>query len=309
MDLSDAEKPTKIDMESINDDIVEAVIIQLQSTANRPHLVKELATVLAQSLSSVQHSANPCAIISSRLASYLKRPCWSASAPCPLAKELEAIHPRRTYYFLTTCPRQLFTESIPILPTSQSIVTPSVSLTDDSGSDDADARRRELSPSPEVDLSPHQFEEEADDDFVMPITPVGSFSNQRHLLPRRISRHNSPPLEKDEREFTQTANVLQKRKFTKETPTSESADRSTSSEYGYRDEMWFGDNRLFAPATFITSPAVNPNNLSSGISGVKSSARKEDEGESWLMMSKLLEWEGGAESIEIDELDGLLDAC
>lgn len=53
-DTSDADKPTKIDMESINDDIVEAVIVQLQSTANRPHLVKELATVLAQSLTSVQ---------------------------------------------------------------------------------------------------------------------------------------------------------------------------------------------------------------------------------------------------------------
>lgn len=126
------------------------------------------------------------------------------------------------------------------------------------------------------------------------------------MLPRRISRHNSPPLEKDEREFTQTANVLQKRKFAKETPTSEPADRS--SEYGYRDDMWFGENRIFAPSTFITSPSVNSHTFSTGISGVKSSARKEEEAESWLMMSKLLEWEG-AESIEVDELDGLLDAC
>ena len=36
----------EIDMESVNDDIVEAVILQLQKTGNRPHLVKELATVL-----------------------------------------------------------------------------------------------------------------------------------------------------------------------------------------------------------------------------------------------------------------------
>jgi hypothetical protein len=43
-----------IDFETINDDIVEAVIVQLQSTGNRPHLVKELATVLAQRLTSVQ---------------------------------------------------------------------------------------------------------------------------------------------------------------------------------------------------------------------------------------------------------------
>jgi hypothetical protein len=45
---------SKIDFETIKDDIVEAVIIQLQSTGNRPHLVKELATVLAQRLTSVQ---------------------------------------------------------------------------------------------------------------------------------------------------------------------------------------------------------------------------------------------------------------
>ena len=45
---------TKIDLASVNDDIVEAVIVQLQTTGNRPHLVKDLATVLGQSLASVQ---------------------------------------------------------------------------------------------------------------------------------------------------------------------------------------------------------------------------------------------------------------
>lgn len=307
--MTDVDHPSKIDIEGINDDIVEAVIVQLQSTANRPHLVKELATVLAQRLTSVQHSANPCAIISSRLASYLKRACWSALAPCPLAKELEAIHPRRTYYFLTTCPRQPLPDSSSLLPSRQSVVTPSVSLTDDSGSDDADARRRELSPSPEVDLSPHQFED-GDDDFSMPATPIGSFhSHQRHMPPRRVSRHNSPPLEKDEREFTQTADVLQKRKLNEEAPISESIERGASFEYGHRDDIWFGDHRMFGPTAFITSPSMKPSGFSTGISSVMSSARKEDEAESWLKLSKLLEWDKGAESIEIDELDGLLDAC
>ncbi|KAH6982101.1 hypothetical protein BKA56DRAFT_672874 [Ilyonectria sp. MPI-CAGE-AT-0026] len=307
--MTDVDHPSKIDIEGINDDIVEAVIGQLQSTANRPHLVKELATVLAQRLTSVQHSANPCAIISSRLASYLKRACWSALVPCPLAKELEAIHPRRTYYFLTTCPRQPLPDSSSLLPSRQSVVTPSVSLTDDSGSDDADARRRELSPSPEVDLSPHQFED-VDDDFSMPATPIGSFhSHQRHMPPRRVSRHNSPPLEKDEREFTQTADVLQKRKLNEEAPISESIERGSSFEYGHRDDIWFGDHRMFGPTAFITSPSIKPSGFSTGISSVMSSARKEDEAESWLKLSKLLEWDKGAESIEIDELDGLLDAC
>lgn len=36
----------KIDTEGINDDIVVAVIQQLEKTGNRPHLVKELAAVL-----------------------------------------------------------------------------------------------------------------------------------------------------------------------------------------------------------------------------------------------------------------------
>jgi hypothetical protein len=40
-------KTKEIDLEGINDDIVEAVIIQLQKTGNRPHLVKELAAVLS----------------------------------------------------------------------------------------------------------------------------------------------------------------------------------------------------------------------------------------------------------------------
>ena len=39
-------KPKLIDLEGINDEIVEGVIIQLQKTGNRPHLVKELAAVL-----------------------------------------------------------------------------------------------------------------------------------------------------------------------------------------------------------------------------------------------------------------------
>lgn len=38
----------------INDTIVEAVIAQLKATGNRPHLVKELAAVLAQRLTVVQ---------------------------------------------------------------------------------------------------------------------------------------------------------------------------------------------------------------------------------------------------------------
>jgi hypothetical protein len=49
----------QIDMEGINDEIVEAVITQLQNTGNRPHLVKELATVLMRQLKIVQQFVSP----------------------------------------------------------------------------------------------------------------------------------------------------------------------------------------------------------------------------------------------------------
>jgi hypothetical protein len=43
----------KVDLEGINDDIVIAVIEQLEKTANRPHLIKDLATVLASTNQSI----------------------------------------------------------------------------------------------------------------------------------------------------------------------------------------------------------------------------------------------------------------
>jgi hypothetical protein len=46
----------EIDLEGINDDIVEGVIVQLQKTANRPHLVKELAAILSSSVKIVETS-------------------------------------------------------------------------------------------------------------------------------------------------------------------------------------------------------------------------------------------------------------
>jgi hypothetical protein len=44
----------EIDLEGINDEIVEGVIVQLQKTGNRPHLVKELALMLSSSVKIVE---------------------------------------------------------------------------------------------------------------------------------------------------------------------------------------------------------------------------------------------------------------
>lgn len=240
-------------------------------------------------------SANPCAIISSRLASYMKRSCWSDSAPCPLAKELEAVHPRRTYYFLTTSPRQPLPDasSVPALQQA-SIVTPSVSLTDDSGSDDTESRRRELSPSPELDLPSPEFET-VDDENLVPITPPGSLPKSRYSAGFADLRNQAPPLEKEEREFTQTANGLLKRKMSNDIALPDLSERS-GLEYGARDDIWSGEYFVAPTASFLTSPAMKASNPSA------------EDMSDWLKFN-VFDLDRSIESIEIDELDGLFDSC
>ncbi|KAK0640959.1 hypothetical protein B0T16DRAFT_204962 [Cercophora newfieldiana] len=328
IEMDDAEKEPmpKIDLEGINDEIVEAVIVQLQNTGNRPHLVKELAAVLMQQLKIVQQSANPCAIISSRLASYLKRSCWSALAPCPLAKELESVHPRRTYFYLTTCPHQPLPDPAAAATLSQlahmrTIISPSLSSAT-SGSEDADPedRRRELSPSPEVDLSSPEFDD-MDDDIAMPTTPIGSLSlrgfgmTPGHIsygagMPGRNHRGASPPLEKDEKEFTQTADGLQKRKLSGDL-LSGGGNTTANMDVDYcakDDSGLFGEKMLTATPgvpmghiNFITSPAIRPSTMSLNF------GKRDTEADNWLKLDNMLEWDRSPENIELEELDGLLN--
>ncbi|KAJ9503063.1 hypothetical protein LTR99_007063 [Exophiala xenobiotica] len=210
----------KVDTEGINDDIVIAVIAQLEKTGNRPHLIKDLATILASTNASIAHSANPAALLSSRLSLYLKRP-WTALSPCPLAKELIPVHPRKVFFFLTTRPRlPLPTSSDDILPPSMikaKILTPSVS--EHSQNDDElelDLRQRaRFSPSPEVELYSPDLDQE---DPMQPPSPGEPFSNRSSLNPdgtpevrRRPNRAPSPPLEADEKGFTETATAVRAR--------------------------------------------------------------------------------------------------
>lgn len=46
--------PKRIDTDGINDDVVVSCIEQLQSTGNRPHLIKELATILGTTNRSIK---------------------------------------------------------------------------------------------------------------------------------------------------------------------------------------------------------------------------------------------------------------
>ncbi|KAJ9610324.1 hypothetical protein H2200_005101 [Cladophialophora chaetospira] len=210
----------KVDIDGINDDIVIAVIQQLEKTGNRPHLIKDLATILAATNTNIEHSANPAALLSSRLSLYLKRQ-WTALSPCPLAKELIPVHPRKVFFFLTTQPRMpLPSSSDDILPPSLLSIknlTPSVS-DHSQGDDEVDLEQRErsrLSPSPEVEL----YSPDLDHDGPMELpTPGEHFSARSSLNPdgtpdarRKTNRAPSPPLEEDERGFTETATAVRAR--------------------------------------------------------------------------------------------------
>lgn len=302
-DLEDEAKPREIDLEGINDEIVEGVIIQLQKTGNRPHLVKELAAILSQSVKIVEQSANPSAIISSRLSTYLKRP-WTALAPCPVAKELETVHPRRTYFYLTTYQHQPIPDPTTIQYPSRAIISPSISSVA-SRSDEADAeRRRELSPSPEVDLSSPEFD---DVEMVLPTTPSGSFSSGRVDRIPRNHRATSPPLEKDEKEFTQTAVGMQKRKFSGDVQMSgvpsEMGDHPTKS---METDALFGEGRglnVLNTAVFISSPAMKP---SLSLSTTKRPF--EDSNDLWGRVESTMDWDmRSPENVELEELDGMFD--
>ena len=171
--------------------------------------------MLATSLHSVEKSANPSALISSRLTSYLNR-SWPAISPCPLAKDLSPVHPRRLYFYLTTTPHQPIPEVPEPIQKPIRIISPSLSSA--SAADEEDERynraRNALSPSPEVDLSSPELE---DNSGHSPPTPGGSFS-ARNSIPREHPptsinlAHNrravSPQLEREERDFKQTANQL-----------------------------------------------------------------------------------------------------
>lgn len=77
-----------------------------------------------------------------------------------------------------------------------------------------------MSPSPELDLSSPEFDDGTD-----------PFSNQSHPPTSVNIAHNrraqSPPLEKDEKEFTQTASFLQQRRRSQEAERKREASSST----------------------------------------------------------------------------------
>lgn len=212
------------------------------------------------------------------------------------------MHPRRTYFYLTTYQHQPIPDPSTIQFAQRTIISPALSSTP-SRTDEADAeRRRELSPSPEVDLSSPELD---DQDMLAPPTPTGSFSGC--TAPPQNNRAASPPLEKDEKEFTQTARGMQKRSLGGNTQTggvpSEMEDHPAKTMDA---DSLFGEGRILNvlnTAMFVSSPAMKP---SLSLATLKRSF--EESNDPWERFSGALDWDiRSPEIIELEELDAMLD--
>lgn len=124
-------------------------------------------------------------------------------------------HPRRVYFFLTITPRQPIPEFSNPPTTSRTIISPSIS----SGFEEEEVEERKrdvVSPSPEVDLAAPLHEESHVHAIADLTFPMDDFTfEEDDSLMHSVSNNNrapSPPLEQDEKEFTQTATVMQQRK-------------------------------------------------------------------------------------------------
>lgn len=316
-------------------------------------MIKELATVLSTVSDAVSRyatastfarppvanlpsSANPGALLSSRLAAYLKRPGWSALSPCPIEKELTTVHPRKIYYSLTTKPRQpLPTDSSDLFTSAQAggrggkrIISPSISSASvDEDAETAEERKRDaLSPSPEVDLSSHDIEGASTNqgiDFVTPSTAGPSFSGRSSMsrensnamadgMLSHSQRAASPPLENEERDFTVLARSVRMRGMSLDDPsmrpTVEIANVALN-EDNEEDKAKF--NREAAEALFgsdspqILDPSIASSPLSKAAHSFEEEAKDESTGKSRAMDEDVVMHEEPVMSILGDSGAGL----
>lgn len=243
------------------------------------------------------------------------------------------MHPRRTYFYLTTCPHQPIPDPLALAAAAsniyqhRSIISPSLS---GASSRDDEERRRELSPSPEIDLSPDFGDDYDEDDcMVTPPTPTGSFSGRNSLIvtksPSAVLNQNhraaSPPLQEDEKEFTLTAQEMQTRKFPQ---------HEISAEYTVHEDGHSGQEDSVAMNMDVAESLFGTPNRNANVSGAEqhgghvsfsSPAMKASltvstgagikrgfEEMSWEKPDMSLDWDSRSpEVIELDELDGLLD--
>lgn len=133
----------------------------------------------------------------------MKRP-WSALSPCPIGKALINVHPRKVFYYLTAYPHQPLPESF----NDASAATPGASTPASEVFEDEEMDTRERSPSPEIDLS--EFDGDLNGQGTSDSSDDAFGDGRPHRLPHS-HRAASPPLEGDEKEFTQTASSVRER--------------------------------------------------------------------------------------------------
>ena len=208
------------------------------------------------------------------------------------------MHPRKVYYFLTTLPRQDFpSNSMDVFTAPHTggkggrrVISPSLSSASiDEDPETAEERKRTaLSPSPEVELSTEDLDfagPGTEEHFRTPSTPAGTSFSGRSSLARdgstgsssdSVLSHNhkaaSPPLERDEKEFTQTASNVRMRGMSLDNPSVRpSTEYMNDMDVEETEEEKVKKNREVAEALFgphhepqdsslgsVSSPLVKP---------------------------------------------------
>lgn len=224
------------------------------------------------------------------------------------------------------------------------IISPSISSASiDEDTEAAEERKRDaLSPSPEVELSTDDLEfvgPTGDGGFATPPTPGGSSFSGRSSLARdgsnssssdNVLSHNhkaaSPPLEGDEKEFTQTASSMRMRGMSLDDPTVRPSTEDTNEmDIEETEEEKAKRNREVAEALFgthhaqdtglgsLSSPLVKPMQSIVIEKGIKQEGEDIEMKESISILGDSgvgLTWDTReAEDIRIEDLDDLFGAA
>lgn len=182
-----------------------------------------------------------------------------------------------------------------------------------------------------MDLSPYELLDEYDDDEEpTPATPLGSYPS-RHSMASQSSRTAEPPLEKDEKEFTQTANGLQRRKLSGQfmpqfsgLPTEPPAHPTAGVvvDEHVKDDTLFGDAKAMDAAMntqhglampslqLLSSPHIRPaaRPVVASLLSLDMGKAKPDQEAFYEQLDSQLEWGRSPEQIDLDELDSMLTA-
>lgn len=227
----------------------------------------------------------------------MRQPCWTELGPCPVGK-LIAGNPRRTYYYINTTRKEC-----PQVDMSTRYHAKSCRPASPPDSDEEShlETRRAMSPSPEVDLGISSLDDAADDnlqsDTRTSSIPSSVFVANTHQMGVAL-------LERDEREFTQTADGLQKRKLSTTSP-------HEISRMGDHDD-WTNQDVCWGPSKFSHAYNVTVQVQSSPGPLTKSDflryPKRDHHSHNWTRMDRVTEWDQSPENIELDELDVLFAA-